>query len=139
MIILNSDRAAKSLAWVSVALGACALVASVGGEDLWRPDARLAFLTLFALSVGATVLLKVPRSKAYVAASDVAVFVALLLYDASVAVPLAALSTLAAANRFDRRATSPATFAALAALATLAAVWCVNLVSASLAIAQPAS
>ena len=80
MIILDTDRAAKSLAWVVIAPGVCALLlAAAGGQDLWRPDARLAFVALFALSIGATLLVKTPRAKAYVAASDVAVFVSLLL------------------------------------------------------------
>ncbi len=130
MIIVNSDRASKSLAWVSIALGVCALLLSFNGQDLWRPDARLAFLTLFTLSVGATVLVKVPKAKAYIAASDVAVFVAILLYDNSVATPLAALATLTAAIRFDRRLTRPLVAAALAAVATFVSAWGANQLAA---------
>lgn len=123
MIFIDSTRAARPVAWTSIALGMCALSCSLWGHGFPAPDAILALLSLLALSVGATVLVKTPRAGAYVATADVIVFIAVLTCDVSFAAPLAALATLAAAIRFQRGTTQPLVAASLAALATFASAW----------------
>ncbi|HEX7177127.1 MAG TPA: EAL domain-containing protein [Pyrinomonadaceae bacterium] len=137
MIALHRYRAARPLAGLIIAAGAAALVVSLAGLPSGQLDTRFLLLSFLALSVGNTVFVKVPRVRAYVAASDLLVFVAALAYDARLAVPLAALCALAVSLRFSRTAGGHLSGAMLGAAATYAASWAIGSLPAQTAGLQP--
>jgi hypothetical protein len=91
MISLHKYRPARLSAGACVALGAYTLVVSLLGlRSTGQLDARLLLLAFLALSLGNAIYVKVPRAKAYVAASDALVFLSFLHFGHEAAVPLAA-------------------------------------------------
>jgi diguanylate cyclase (GGDEF)-like protein/PAS domain S-box-containing protein len=113
----------RALSWPLLAAGGGALYLSLQNFHAAPADARLLLFTLVTLSFGTRFALRLPRADAHVHLSDAFVILSLFLFDAGVAVWLAALASLCSALRLTR---APLPLAAAASLGAVSAFCSAN-------------
>jgi diguanylate cyclase (GGDEF)-like protein/PAS domain S-box-containing protein len=111
------------------AAGVLAVVASALGTSSLGFRAGLLLVVFAALSVGNTVLLKVPYSRTFVAASDVLLLVLVLRGEGLLAVAASALAAGVRLSRFERGAGAVAFVASLASAATFVSTLAVSAIT----------
>ncbi|HYE15651.1 MAG TPA: PAS domain S-box protein, partial [Pyrinomonadaceae bacterium] len=110
------QRLPNLIFWPVLAAGACALL--LAAREFPPPPPGLAYLlfALVTLSLGTRFVVKVPRSRDYVAFADAFAVVGLLVFGAGQTVPIAAVASACAALRLTRDARAVLSCAASAAL-----------------------
>lgn len=104
------------------ALGAASIAVSVWLIEPDLIDVHLVLLFLFTIGVGSRITIQVPRFKGYISASEIFIFLALLLYGGQFAVLLAAGDAFATSWRICKKRSTVFFNTATMAIST-AVVW----------------
>jgi signal transduction histidine kinase/CheY-like chemotaxis protein len=105
------------------AAGVAVCLFSVWGLRWTQLDWSFAAVALVAISVGARAIVKIPRVKGEVTATDTFVFLTMLLYDGEAAVLLAVVEALISSLRITKTWLTVFFNAGLMGCSTFAAVW----------------
>jgi signal transduction histidine kinase/CheY-like chemotaxis protein len=116
------DAKARFMALTGAA-GAAVCLFSVWGLRWTQLDWSFAAVALVTVSVGARAIVKIPRVKGEVTATDTFIFLTMLLYDGEAAILLAVLEALFSSMRITKTWLTVFFNAGLMGCSTFAAVW----------------
>jgi signal transduction histidine kinase/ActR/RegA family two-component response regulator len=119
----NASRAKARFMSLVGAAGAAVCLFSVWGLRWAGLDWSFAAVALVTIGVGARAIVKIPRVKGEVTATDTFIFLTMLLYDGEAAILLAVLEALFSSKRITKTWLTVFFNAGLMGCSTFAAVW----------------
>lgn len=119
---MNYPKITKSYTSAVIALGAVCIALSFFTADYVKTDIYLVLLFAFTVGIGSRITIQIPRFKSYISASEIFIFLTLLMYGGEFAVMLAAAEAFATSWRFCKKKTTVFFNTATMAISTSAVI-----------------